>query len=406
MGIVRPRAVLQEANELEVRGQTKEASRKYASLISVLMRRGKPAEALMLIEKVLTLSPDSTRLYLKKALCSLEMKRENDAFVAIENLAIAAIRQNRISDYMDLVSEKAKAFPKIQQAFAEKLLSVERARADIFVFLAEALYRLGKVERCYEIVFSALKVDSQNDSALKFLKRLMTEQGQSTDLKGLQKLVSGDWSVDKVKQYVMAEVHRRGDKKKGLDSEFGSHSILKSLDEENASTLKNLIDSLEAELGESPSGIESVSGLVSEFKEKALKVLQQDSKTLIDLAIAFKEMGIEAEAKDIISKIGSHESQYHDAQCLLGRIEFESGAYFASLDIFQHLLRQHKLNDECQKDALYHLARIYMHINDINKAHHFADKLSKMDSNYRSLSRLRLDINALREKSSKPKQNK
>lgn len=130
-------------------------------------------------------------------------------------------------------------------------------------------------------------------------------------------------------------------------------------------------------------------------------MVKGDSKSVLDLAIAFKEMGLAVQAKEAISGIESSNNKYLAAQCLLGEIEFEQESYFSSLDIFQKVLRSESNDDECKKDALYHVVRIYIELQDFKKAAEFADKLSEMDSAYRNLPSLRNEISTRLESLSK-----
>jgi tetratricopeptide (TPR) repeat protein len=342
MGLLRPKVVLEEARELEAKGNNKEASRKYASLIPPLIKREKISEALILIDKAIVLSPESTRLLLTRALCLIKLNRNPEAENEIEKFALAALRQNRLSQYMELIEDKAREQVNLQKKFYEKILSIERTRPEVVAALAKVFKRMGKSSNAVEI----LAEDS---------------------------------------------IHSK------------SRSVFSPLNEENVHTLKSLIQELEEQLGERPPGIETLSGLVTEFKEKVLQVVRGDSKSVLDLAIAFKEMGLAAEAKEMISSIEPIHSRYLAAQCLLGEIEFEHEAYFSSLDIFQKILRSESNDEECKKDALYHVVRIYIHFQDFIKAAEFADKLSEMDSSYRNLSHLRNEISAKLESHGKAK---
>ncbi|MBM4304790.1 MAG: hypothetical protein FJ112_10755, partial [Deltaproteobacteria bacterium] len=176
MGLLRPKVVLEEARELESQGKNKEASRKYASLISALIKREKDAEALILIDKALSLSPDSTRLLLTRALALLKVKRIPEAEIEIDKFALAALRQGRVTQYIDLIEVKAQEKPNLRKKFYEKILSIERTRPDIFLGLAQVLRQMGKITQAYEIIFSALKIDRRGEQALKLLKEMIAEQ--------------------------------------------------------------------------------------------------------------------------------------------------------------------------------------------------------------------------------------
>jgi len=404
MGLLSPKVVLEEARELESQGKNKEASRKYASLISALIKREKDAEALILIDKALSLSPDSTRLLLTRALTLLKVKRIPEAEIEIDKFALAAIRQGRVTQYIDLIEVKAQEKPNLRKKFYEKILSIERTRPDIFLGLAQVLRQMGKVTQAYEIIFAALKIDRRGEQALKLLKEMIAEQGSESAQVAYDNLIIEKWSLEKVRAELIgnSEIHSPNSLEISEHSiGTNNRSVLSPLNEESVGSLKSLIQELEEQLGERPPGIETLSGLVTEFKEKALQLVKGDSKSVLDLAIAFKEMGLAVQAKEAISGIESSNNKYLAAQCLLGEIEFEQESYFSSLDIFQKVLRSESNDDECKKDALYHVVRIYIELQDFKKAAEFADKLSEMDSAYRNLPSLRNEISTRLESLSK-----
>jgi tetratricopeptide (TPR) repeat protein len=396
MGSLHPKLVLREAKELEAQGNHKEASRKYASLIPVLLRREKTSEALALCEKVLSLSPESTRILLTKALCLVDLKRNNEALEEVDRFALAALRQNRLTQYLKMANEKLLSHSVMLQRFLEKILEVERTRADVFISLGNVLRRQGKIQRAMEMGFAALKTGLQEDECLQLIKSLLDERGQIDDYQYFEKLINKTWSLEKVRQVLLKE--------SSLEKEEGGSSVsdeqyssvisapLKFVDEDNASTLKELIQKLEEQLGDRPQGIDTLSSLISEFKEKALKVVFDDAKAVLDMSVAFKEMGLLTEAREFLSEISVESELFATAQALLGELEFESESFFKALDIFQNLLRKESLEESIQKMALYYLTRIYCELGDFKKAEDFAERLAKMDSQYRNLASLRSGI--------------
>lgn len=398
MESLHPKLVLREANELEAQGNHKQASRKYASLIPVLLRRGKSSEALALCEKVLSLSPDSTRLLLTKVLCLIDLKRENEAFEEIDQFALAGLRQNRVTQYLELANEKLNSHGSILQRFLEKILEVDRTRADVFISLGNVLRKQGKVQRAMEMGFAALKTGLQEEESLQLIKILLDDRGQIEDYQYFEKMINKTWSVEKVRKVLLRESTTE---KEESSSSKGNSSQLKSVDEDNAPTLKELIQKLEEELGDRPQGVETLTSLISEFKNKALKVMSDDVKAILDMSVAFKEMGLLSESREFLSKITVESEFFTTAQALLGELEFESEAFFKALDIFQSLLRKENLDEATLKSALYYVTRIYCELGDFKKAEGFAEKLTKMDSHYRNLASLRSGISRNLEKNTR-----
>ncbi|MBM4304535.1 MAG: hypothetical protein FJ112_09450 [Deltaproteobacteria bacterium] len=334
----------------------------------------------------------------------LKVKRIPEAEIEIDKFALAAIRQGRVTQYIDLIEVKAQEKPNLRKKFYEKILSIERTRPDIFLGLAQVLRQMGKITQAYEIIFAALKIDRRGEQALKLLKEMIAEQGSESAQVAYDNLIIEKWSLEKVRAELIgnSEIHSSNSLEISEHSiGTNNRSVLSPLSEESIGSLKSLIQELEEQLGERPPGIETLSGLVTEFKEKALQLVKGDSKSVLDLAIAFKEMGLAVQAKEAISGIESSNNKYLAAQCLLGEIEFEQESYFSSLDIFQKVLRSESNDDECKKDALYHVVRIYIELQDFKKAAEFADKLSEMDSAYRNLPSLRNEISTRLESLSK-----
>jgi tetratricopeptide (TPR) repeat protein len=361
------------------------------------------SEALALCEKVLSLSPESTRILLTKVLCLLGLKRENEAVEEVENFAIAALRQNRLTQYLEMANEKLAPHSFVLQKFLEKILEVERTRADVFISLGNVLLSQAKTDRALEMAFAAMKTGLQEEDCLKLIKSILDERGRIEDYQFLEKLINKTWSIDKVKQMLL----KNSDPQKGDDSHKKSESSeqsspsLRAVDEDNASTLKDLIQKLEEQLGERPQGIETLTSLISEFKEKALTVVREDAKAILDMSIAFKEMGLIAETREFLSRITSESELFPTAQALLGELEFDSESFFGALDIFQNLLRKEDLDESTKKSALYYVTRIYCELGDFKKAEVFAEKLAKIDSQYRNLGSLRSGIGRNLEKNTR-----
>ena len=147
-----------------------------------------------------------------------------------------------------------------------------------------------------------------------------------------------------------------------------------------------------------PIGIEPLSGLVAEFKLKATHVINGDSQACLDIAIAFKEMGLLNEAKEFLNKVTSEQEKYVAAQILKGEIEFDSGSFLSALDIFLQILRVDKMEENEMKEALYYAVRIYFQLQNFEKANQFAKKLGAIDSNYRNFKKIAVVLNQKLEK--------
>jgi len=388
MGSVHPKLVLQEAQDLESRGDLKSASIKYASLIQVFVRRGKYAEAIELCDKAFALSPDSTRLQLTRAVILSQLKRESEAIAEVEKFAQSALRQNRVVRYLELSQEQLNSKPRLLKRFLEKILEVERTKAELFFAFAEVLQRLGEVDRAIEIVLAGLRIGNNLDVGHELLRTLLDERGRPKDLMAFDKLVDGSWSLERVYQILLVENKSSMEPKSETNSPF-MRAVPEELSGKDEESIKDLIQELEEKLGERPHGIETLSGLVKEFKEKAQSVLEGDDLGQIDLSLAFREMGLNQEAKDFLFRIREDSEHYVQAQMLLGTIELDSGSLVSALDIFQNILRRGGLEKNILLESLYSTARIYLELGEVMKAEAHINKLTQLDSHYRESARLK-----------------
>lgn len=399
MSAVHPKKLLEKASSLEAKGALKEASHQYASLIPILRNRGKVVEALTLCDKAMELSPSSTRLHLTKALCLMDIKRTNEALVEMESFAKAALRQNRVSQYLELAEQRLSSQWELYCHFLKTLLEVERTRADIFLALGHGFLRQGEIKSSFEMVFAALHTSSEIDKGMSLLKEIILQKGREEDLLYFDHFVAKRWTLERIEKHILVEnISLKPDlklealKEDSFEDKSTGHRngsvLLKSLNEETSSVLKQLIRELETELGEMPIGIEPLSGLVAEFKLKATHVINGDSQACLDIAIAFKEMGLLNEAKEFLNKVTSEQEKYVAAQILKGEIEFDSGSFLSALDIFLQILRVDKMEENEMKEALYYAVRIYFQLQNFEKANQFAKKLGAIDSNYRNLKKI------------------
>lgn len=408
MAGVQPKQILQQARELESKGETKEASLKYASLIPVLIHRKKYKEAIELTDKTLKLSPTSTRLHLTKALCLMGLKQMQEACVELEKFAFAGIRQGRLSLYFDLAKERLVGQPQLMKSYLESVLKIERMREDIFFQLSLTLSELGQNERSLEILLSGIKINEKSQEGRGILKELIEKRGNFEELEACQRWLNGEITLEQFRKKIIswapALENPNDEPIRTFEAErVGTLSVLKTLDEDSVINLKKLIQDLEEELGERPKGIETIEAIVREFKDKALSCISDDPGSIIDLAVAFREMGLTRESKELLTKIPLEDEKYLLAQALLGELEIESGSMVGALDIYQGILRSSSLTQEIAKESLYNMARIYVQLGDFERAQESADKLVELDRHYRGINKLKQAIRTHKETKSHTK---
>ena len=205
MSAVHPKKLLEKASSLEAKGAFKEASHQYASLIPILRNRGKVVEALTLCDKAMELSPSSTRLHLIKALCLMDIKRTNEALVEMESFGKAALRQNRVSQYLELAEQRLSSQWELYCHFLKTLLEVERTRADIFLALSHGFLRQGEIKSSLEMVFAALHTGSEIDKGMSLLKEIILQKGRKEDLLYFEHFVEKRWTLERIEKHILVE---------------------------------------------------------------------------------------------------------------------------------------------------------------------------------------------------------
>ena len=366
---MRPKEVFQQARLAEETGNSREACEHYASVARFLLKSGKYAESRVVWERAIKLNPDSARLQLGLAASSARMKDEEAARAAVGQFTDLVIRKKQGALYRERMEKDLAKFPELRQLYYEKVLETDRTDPESFIGLARAWMAQEKWEKAQRVLLDALKAKGSADTVLPILRTALEERHLRDGVPHLDRFAQGEISLADLVLLLQSPV---------------KETRLKPLAEEK--TLSKLIQDLEEEIGidleEKPDQIEP---LLREFRVKSEPVLSSDPKARLDMAMAFREMGLSNAAIEEVRKIGETAKCYYEAQCLLGEIYLSQGSLLAALEVYQLCRRGRDVSSEIRHEALYQLVMIYFQLGDHRQASQVARELEKLSPEYRDL---------------------
>lgn len=373
---LRPKELFRQAKEAEAKGSLKVASAHYATLAAYMRRKGRIDDAATLIARAIRLSSKSPRLYLQQALVARSQKNQAAAEKAVETFARLVLDRGKIDEYRPYLEKILKDEPELRQVFYNRVLQIDRTTAVPFLAQAKTLMQQGKWEAAQRSLVDALKTKTADAEAVQMLEEVLTKRGQPADVEHLLSFQSGKLS------------------RENLVTLLGQPSAAAEDDEEvpvehrevtEEKNLNSLIRDLEAEIGLDIEGADSVAPLVKEFRRKAQPVLKGDSKTRLDMALAFFEMGLVNDARDELKPIDPSDPYYPESQALLGDMLFHEGSDLGALEAFQNCLRDERATVEMVREGKYKLLQIFFRLGDLKQALAQAKELEKLAPDYREL---------------------
>lgn len=383
MGNFRPKELLQLAQEEERRGSTRQAAVNYGKVGVYLLRAKRFSEAEVILNRAVKLSPQSARMFLHLSRCEFELGKELEARQSMGNFVQIIFSKQRVASYTTHVERELATYPALRQFFYEAILKVDRTSAEPFLSLARAFREQGKWRECREILLDALKTKTLREQCLEMLHVVISEQGTPDELGHLDR-----FAQDKISRAELIVLLG------GAAASATAEAKPEFLPREK--TLKDLISELEEEIDDAVvDPHDSVDGLVKEFRRRAHPILNTDAKARIDMALAFYEMGLYADARDELRKVSSLDPLYPEAQCLSGEVLIAEGSDLAALEVFQSVLRTEGLVKEVWLDCRYRLAQIYVRLGDLRRAGDIVRELEKKASQYRDVKGLRRHIDEL-----------
>ncbi len=382
MATFRPKEVLQLARDAEAQGKNEQAATHYASLSSYLRRHGKLDEALALIRKAVGLAPHYSRLYLQLSLCA-ELKGEKaEADVAIERFSALALEKRKVEQYRPLVESTLADHPRLKQKFFEAILVLDRTGVPAFLGRANALKEQGETEAAIGVLLDALQTQSETTSVLKTLEDLLRSEARSEALIHLGRFREGKISPE---NFVVL-----------LSPRVGGDAVSEVVSEK---PLRGLIEDLEKEMGidiEAP--YKEVEPLLQDFRKRSQAILGKDAQARMDMAIAYFEMGLYAEATAELGAIDAGDSQFGQSQVLMGEIYLAQGSELSALECFQSALRAKDSTFEVLREARYQLAQVFFRLGDYGQADGLVAELEKVAPDYRGVRWLKNQIQSALEK--------
>lgn len=380
MSNFRPKAIFHEAKTFEANGQLVKAADCYARLASYFIRKKKFQEASKLLKHVLKLSPNSVRIHLLLAICDYELGDSQEAHRELREFIKCASNKSRLESYRTYGLEQLQPYPKLRQFYFEIALETDRTGALNFLGLAEALIEQNLLAEAQQTIVNALRTKDRQQESVQLLKRVLESRRATEQLGHLASFCRNQLGLD---DFLLLLSEKR-------NKTSPNREIFQSTEQKS---LQDLIQELEAEIGmEIAAKADTVAPLLREFKEKSKKVLGNDAKALMDMALAYFEMGLMEAAQEELSQIRPTDPLYLEAQCLVGAILVSQGSDLAALEIFQSCLRDERSDAEIEKEAFYQLAQIYYRLSDFDQAIRVASELEKVDPSYRDIKTIKTQI--------------
>lgn len=380
----KPKEVLREAQEAEKAGNHKVASNLYATISQYLRRKEKFPEALVTIERAIRLSAESARLYLQKALIASALEQGQEAENAMREFSRLTMRKKRVEEYAHYMEEQLADSPSLRGIFYESLLEIERTSSFAFLGLAKALKEQHSFSKAQSILLEALQTKDRRDEVLSLLKEILLQSRRQDALEFVEKYERGDLAHEDL---VSLLGNLPAGKKKRKEQTFTSQEMT---EEKN---LKTLIEELEKELGiKVNEDRDKVEPLVKEFRQRSEAILGKDGRARLDMALAFHEMGLYADALDTLKEIDPNDPHFLSAQGLAACVHLAEGATLQALEVYQSALRNDQLSEEQRKEFLYQTAEIYRKLGDLESALDVLRRLGKIAPEYRDSHKMKIAI--------------
>jgi tetratricopeptide (TPR) repeat protein len=370
-----------EAEQAESRGQSREASALYAKAATIYRKEKRPRDAKSLLKKAIALSPQSARLYVQLALVENAIGHDDGAISAMERFTEVTIERGKASEYRPYLEKHLANLPTLRQVFYRGLLKLDRTDASPFLDYAQAAIDKSDWEDAREILVDALKTKSRREEVIEKLKAVLHALGAQDLERALQSFESGRMPLKDLLSLLGPKPRGKGATRTSADTDPEDES------------LDSLIERLQGEMGiELRERHDTVRPLVTEFRRRSSKVLKKDTKTRMDLAMAFFDMGLVEDARSELGAVAPSDPQYRQARMLIGEILFQEGSYLEALDIFQQCLREESASEELKREAEYKLVQTYEKLGDGKRALKWAERLEKTSPTYRDIRQLKRQI--------------
>jgi len=378
--------MLSQAQSAEEQGNLKEAANAYA-LISVYFRKkNKTKDAGKMIMNALRLVPHSGRLYLEEAACLWALKDVTSAKESVSKAVGYGVKQKQFPLYLKAVNKTFQNDPDLKEWFFSSWLDLDRTSPEPFNEFSDFLILQGKNSDAKKIILQGLRLAPQHSGLREKLQIWANQFGQPSEKETVFRFLNEEINLEQFLALfgVINSPHGDQSLKELLFAQ--PEKLLLEGEAGDMKELGQLIDELEKKLNlDLRTPFEDVSPLMQEFRRLSNEVIGQDSKTRLDLACAFFEMGRYKEAKDELEMIASEQELFGQARYLLGLISLREGRELAALGVFQEVSRLSEPHSNLWKESSYQILKLYLRFEDAASAEAVLQKLEQVDPTYREL---------------------
>lgn len=370
--------LLAQAQKAEERGNNREASAKYAALGIYLRKKERFKDAHLFILRAVKLSPSSPRLYVQLALCEELLGNSAAVEQAMARFTKYVLKKRNSKDYRAYLEEHLQPYPRIRRFYYEQMLDLDRTDADYFVALADAHVQEGNPSLAKGTLVDALRTKTSVSRVLNRLKSVLEALHYNDGLRGIKAFEKGELSLDDLITLLLGRVHR--------EEESREAESFRVQAEEPEKDLHSLIQDLEKDLGVPlEERVDKLTPLIREFRQRSDEVIGSDSKTRMDLASAFFEMGLYQDAREELAEISAEDPEYLQSRVMLSEILYVEESYLGALEVIQGVLRDRAASEEVLMEGKYKLSQIYHRLGDIGQAIRYATELVEEAPDYRGI---------------------
>jgi tetratricopeptide (TPR) repeat protein len=377
----RPKEVLHRAQESERLGNYKDASHDFALLGSYLRKKNRLADAILMFERSIRLTPDSGRIYLEKGICEWQQGQRDQALESVDQCVRLGLEKRNLSLYLSHLKKVCSELPELRKRFLECWLSIDRTHFQPFLELGAEFASQGAWSKAKTAFLQGLRLNSDHQALQDQLEAVVAHTGSQEEQQYFERFKRREISILELAT-LLGEKEVR-------------HGKIQSLKTEGPKDLKDLVADLERELElEAEGTFADLEPLMREFIRRSDRIVGEDSQARLDLAFAFYEMGRRTEAKAELRKISASSPVLSQSQILMGKILCEEGSQVAALGAYLEALRHSRKDSNEGKEALYQLSILHLKLCDTKGALQYLGELEKIDPHYRDIKQIKKDLGA------------
>ena len=375
MGNFNPKAALKLAQDARKNGDNEWAAKHYGELALYLNSKKKFTEAQSLYERAEKLSKNP-RVKMVKVVLEHENGAYDKAKLTMSEVIESVIALNKLDAFSSYIEKDLKNYPKYKRQYYIKMLKLDRTSPLPFQGLARAEVEMNQPDEAIKIILKGLKTDPQDSVLIGLLSQAIKQSDNPATLAYLKRFEEGKINLEDLRLLISPK-----EKKEVIPLDTSTPE---------SKELDTMIRELELVLGKrNDEDPDAVQPLVNEFRQKADKILGEDSQGRMDLALAFLEMGLYRESKEELKRIDSNHEDYPKSRCLLAETLMREGLVMECMEVLQSLLRTNELQDELKLDGLYKLMKVYCELGDYVEALEKAEEIESLQEGFRDVRELR-----------------